>query len=175
MILSPFGRIHADQSLAQNPSGDGLALRGLVVFVLVFAGLAENGLDVRPIMGGIDDDQFVTAFCLAELGTVGAGRDADRLFIDQRSAQGLGGSESCKKKCNEAKNREFPKWECRGLARYPPSPAINGIIGLEENCEIILGLQSFAGKILETQHLAGCFFNLASAFGLQSQNEHLGG
>ena len=106
-----------------------------------------------PIAAGIDDDQFVSALRFAKLGAVGAGRDADGLLVDQRSAQGLAGGETCKKKCNEAENRRFPKWECQGLMGYPPSPRSIGIIGLRENREIILGLQAVAGKILGTKQL----------------------
>src|SRR5579871_6013419 len=41
-----------------------------------------------------------------------------------------------------------------GLRRgYTPPPRSIGIMGLEENCEIIFGAQRVAGKILETKQL----------------------
>jgi len=41
---------------------------------------------------------------------------------------------------------------------------ISGIMELAGNCEIIFGLQSVAGKILETQHLAARFFTFGFCF-----------
>ena len=48
---------------------------------------------MSPVAAGVDDDEFVAASSLAEFCGVGAGRDADRFFVDQGSALGLGGGE----------------------------------------------------------------------------------
>ena len=49
---------------------------------------------MSPVAAGFDDDEFVSASGVAEFGGVGAGRDADGFFVDERAALRLGGGEA---------------------------------------------------------------------------------
>ncbi len=93
--LVAVGSGQADQSFAGNPSSDGLAFGFRVIFIGIFSRLSQNGFDVSPVAAGLDDDEFVSASSFAEFGCVGAGGDADGLFVDERAALDLGGGEVC--------------------------------------------------------------------------------
>src|ERR1700687_5764081 len=81
------------QRFSVNPSSDRLSFGLRVIFVGISFRFAEDGFDVSPVAAGVDDDEFVFATHFAEFGSVGAGRDADGLFVDERAALRLGGGE----------------------------------------------------------------------------------
>src|SRR5206468_11915780 len=66
-------RGHADQALAQYPSGDGLALGFRIIFVSVFAGFTQDGFHMRPVATALDDDEFVAASGFPEFRSIGTG------------------------------------------------------------------------------------------------------
>jgi hypothetical protein len=80
--LVSIGSRQVDQSLAVDPSGNGLAFGLRIVFVRVLPRFPEDRFYVSPVAAGFDDDEFVSAAGHAEFGGIVGGRDANGLLVD---------------------------------------------------------------------------------------------